>query len=79
MGGPRAIKAIWAPLPQMRIVPVGGVNLDNATEFIRMWAAALGVGGSLINQKLLDKGNPAELTEKAATFVRAVAQGRTEH
>jgi 2-dehydro-3-deoxyphosphogluconate aldolase/(4S)-4-hydroxy-2-oxoglutarate aldolase len=78
VGGPRAIKAIRSPLPQIRIVPVGGVNLDNAAEFIRMGAAALGVGGSLINQKLLDKGNLAELTEKAAAFVRAVAQGRTE-
>ena len=60
-GGPDLVKAILAPLPQLEIVPVGGVDLDTAVEFIRKGAAALGVGSSLVNQKLLDSGDMADL------------------
>jgi 2-dehydro-3-deoxyphosphogluconate aldolase/(4S)-4-hydroxy-2-oxoglutarate aldolase len=76
VGGPPLIKAIRAPLPQLEIVPVGGVNLNNAAEFIRMGAAALGVGSSLINTKLLETGDMAALQARAAAFVQAVEQGR---
>ena len=76
VGGPALVKAIRAPLPQLEIVPVGGVHLDNAAEFIRMGAAALGVGSSLVNTKLLQSGDMAALQERAAAFVRAVKQGR---
>jgi 2-dehydro-3-deoxyphosphogluconate aldolase/(4S)-4-hydroxy-2-oxoglutarate aldolase len=65
-------------LPQLEIVPVGGVNLETAAEFIRNGAAALGVGSSLINQKLLDAGDMAELTRRAAAFIQAVKKGRGE-
>ena len=78
VGGPNLIKAIRAPLPQLEIVPVGGVNLDTAAEFIRQGAAALGVGDSLINQKLLDTGDMAELTRRAGAFIEAVKKGRGE-
>ena len=78
VGGPNLIKAIRAPLPQLEIVPVGGVNLDTAAEFIRQGAAALGVGSSLINQKLLDAGDQAELTRRAGAFIEAVKKGRGE-
>jgi len=76
VGGPDFIKAVLAPLPQVEIVPVGGVELDNAAEFIRCGAAALGVGSSLINQKLLDSGDMPELTRRAAAFLAEVAKGR---
>ncbi|GAB4575667.1 MAG: bifunctional 4-hydroxy-2-oxoglutarate aldolase/2-dehydro-3-deoxy-phosphogluconate aldolase [Anaerolineae bacterium] len=75
-GGPDLIKAILAPLPQLAIVPVGGVELDNAAEFIRKGAAALGVGSSLVNQKLLDSGDMTELTRRAAAFIEQVKIGR---
>jgi 2-dehydro-3-deoxyphosphogluconate aldolase / (4S)-4-hydroxy-2-oxoglutarate aldolase len=74
-GGPAMIKAFRAPLPQLEIVPVGGVNLDNAAEFIQKGAAALGVGSALVNQKLLDGGDMAELTRRAAAFIAAVQEG----
>jgi 2-dehydro-3-deoxyphosphogluconate aldolase/(4S)-4-hydroxy-2-oxoglutarate aldolase len=77
IGGPDLVRAILAPLPQLQIVPVGGVDLDTAAEFIRKGAAALGVGSSLINQKLLDAGNLAELTHRAAAFIGEVQKGRT--
>lgn len=76
VGGPGLVKAIRAPLPQLNIVPVGGVNLDTAAEFISKGAFALGVGSSLVNQKLLDTGDMAELTRRAEAFVAEVKKGR---
>jgi 2-dehydro-3-deoxyphosphogluconate aldolase/(4S)-4-hydroxy-2-oxoglutarate aldolase len=70
------IKAILAPLPQLAIVPVGGVDLTTAADFIRSGASALGVGNSLINQKLLDSGDLGELTRRAAAFIEEVRKGR---
>jgi 2-dehydro-3-deoxyphosphogluconate aldolase/(4S)-4-hydroxy-2-oxoglutarate aldolase len=78
VGGPPLVKAILAPLPQLKIVPVGGVNLSTASDFIQMGAYALGVGSSLINQKLLDDGDLDALTQRAEAFVEAVSIGR-EH
>ena len=76
VGGPALVKAILAPLPQLEIVPVGGVDLDTAADFIRSGAAALGIGSSLINQKLLDSGDMQELTRRAEAFGRKVREGR---
>lgn len=75
-GGPDLVKAILAPLPQVQIVPVGGVNLDTAVDFIRNGAAALGVGSSLVSQKLLDAGDLDELTRRAAAYIEQVRKGR---
>ena len=76
VGGPAWIKALLAPLPQLKIVPVGGVDINTAAAFIRNGAVALGVGGALINQKLLDAGDRTELTRRAAAFVEEVRKGR---
>ena len=78
VGGPGLIRAILAPLPQLRIVPVGGVNLKTAAEFIEVGAFALGVGSSLINQSLLDTGDLEELTRRADAFIGEVKVGRGE-
>jgi 2-dehydro-3-deoxyphosphogluconate aldolase/(4S)-4-hydroxy-2-oxoglutarate aldolase len=78
VGGPDLVKAILAPLPQLEIVPVGGVNLNTAAEFIKKGAAALGVGSSLINRQLLDAGDWGELTRRAAAFIEEVKKGRAE-
>jgi 2-dehydro-3-deoxyphosphogluconate aldolase/(4S)-4-hydroxy-2-oxoglutarate aldolase len=75
-GGPAMLKAILAPLPQLEIIPVGGVTLENAAEFMRNGAAALGVGGELVNQKLLDARDFAEITRRAAAFSAEVVKGR---
>jgi len=78
LGGPALIKALKAPLPQVDLVPVGGVELDNAADFIRAGSAALGVGSALVDQKLRDSRDFAALTERARRFVEAVAQGRAK-
>src|SRR4030042_5495891 len=51
LGGPEYIKALRGPLPQILLVPTGGVNLQNAGAFIKAGAAALGVGGELVDKK----------------------------
>jgi 2-dehydro-3-deoxyphosphogluconate aldolase/(4S)-4-hydroxy-2-oxoglutarate aldolase len=76
VGGPGLIKALKAPLPQVELVPVGGVNLDTAADFIRAGAAAVGVGSALINQTLLESRDFVALTERARRFVEEVARGR---
>jgi 2-dehydro-3-deoxyphosphogluconate aldolase/(4S)-4-hydroxy-2-oxoglutarate aldolase len=76
VGGPALVKAIRAPLPQLEIVPVGGVNLDTAADFIRNGSAALGVGSSLVNQSLLDAGDLGELARRAEAFIEQVRIGR---
>jgi 2-dehydro-3-deoxyphosphogluconate aldolase/(4S)-4-hydroxy-2-oxoglutarate aldolase len=76
VGGPALVKAILAPLPQLEIVPVGGVNLDTAASFIAHGAAALGVGSSLVNQKTLHAGDTDELTRRASAFIEQVRIGR---
>ena len=78
VGGPAMLRAIRAPLPHLQIVPVGGVTLDNAAEYMRSGAAALGIGSALITQALLDSGDLAELTRRAAAFIAAVKTGRGE-
>jgi 2-dehydro-3-deoxyphosphogluconate aldolase/(4S)-4-hydroxy-2-oxoglutarate aldolase len=76
VGGPAFIKALKAPLPQIELVPVGGVEIENTAEFFRAGAAAVGVGSSLISQKLLEANDFAALTERARNFMNEVARGR---
>jgi 2-dehydro-3-deoxyphosphogluconate aldolase/(4S)-4-hydroxy-2-oxoglutarate aldolase len=75
-GGPALIKALKAPLPQVELVPVGGVNLETTADFVRAGAAAVGVGSALINQKLLEAGDWAALTERASRFIEEITRGR---
>ena len=77
VGGPGFIRAIKGPLPQIEVIPVGGVNLDNAAEFIHAGAAAIGVGGELMDQKWLDSGDWDNLTGRANRFVEEVKRGRS--
>jgi len=76
VGGPVYIKAIKAPLPQVRLAPVGGVDLSNTAAFIKAGADVVGVGGSLVDQKLLAARDFATLTERAKRFREEVEKGR---
>src|SRR5215471_2653282 len=75
--GPGYIKALRAPLPHLRIVPTGGVDVHNVGDFLKAGCAALGVGSSLVSTKILQEGNWAELTRRAAEFVSAAIRART--
>src|SRR6185503_14318767 len=63
--GAAYIKALRAPLPHLRIVPTGGVDLNTAADFIKAGCVALGLGSSLVSSKLLNDENWAELTRLA--------------
>jgi 2-dehydro-3-deoxyphosphogluconate aldolase/(4S)-4-hydroxy-2-oxoglutarate aldolase len=76
--GPSYMKAIKAPLPQVELIPTGGVNTDNAADFIKAGATALGVGGSLVSKEAIANRNFGLLTETASKLVEAVKVGRGE-
>jgi 2-dehydro-3-deoxyphosphogluconate aldolase / (4S)-4-hydroxy-2-oxoglutarate aldolase len=76
VGGPNYIKALKAPLPQIAMVPTGGVNLTTAAEFLQAGAAALGVGGDLISQAALNSGDVNSITQIARKFVEIIRQTR---
>jgi len=67
--GPSYIKGIRAPLPHLKIVPTGGVDLNTAADFLKAGCVALGVGGSLLTAEILRTNNWAELTRLARAFV----------
>ena len=76
VGGPDYIKAVLAPLPQARLVPTGGVEAENAGDYIRAGAAAVAVGGSLVNKKLVASGDFGKMTEIARRLVETVTAAR---
>jgi 2-dehydro-3-deoxyphosphogluconate aldolase/(4S)-4-hydroxy-2-oxoglutarate aldolase len=75
-GGPGYIKDVLAPLPQVRLVPTGGVNLQNAADYIQAGAAAVAVGSSLVSKRLVAGGDFGVLTETASGLIAAVRQAR---
>jgi 2-dehydro-3-deoxyphosphogluconate aldolase/(4S)-4-hydroxy-2-oxoglutarate aldolase len=76
VGGPSYIKALKAPLPQIDLVPTGGVNLKTAGDFIRAGAAALGVGSDLVDLSALRRGEASVLTDRSRQFVEVVREAR---
>ncbi len=74
--GPAYVKALRAPLPHLRIVPTGGVDVPNVADFLKAGCAALGVGSALVSAKILQEANWPELTRRAAAFVNAARQAR---
>src|SRR5438876_6675674 len=75
--GPKYIKALRAPLPQIRMMPTGGVNLDTAEEFLRAGACALGIGGSLVEPKAVAAGDLKRIESLARQYVEIVKRYRT--
>lgn len=76
VGGPKYIKALKGPFPHIDFVPTGGVNLETTPEFIKAGAAAVAVGGELVDVKALREGKLEQITETAKKFVEAVRAGR---
>jgi 2-dehydro-3-deoxyphosphogluconate aldolase/(4S)-4-hydroxy-2-oxoglutarate aldolase len=77
LGGPSYIKSLKAPLPQIGLVPTGGVNLQTAKDFIKAGAAALGVGADLVDLAALRRGEAGLITERARQFLALVKEART--
>ena len=76
MGGATYLKSLKAPLPQVEMIPTGGVSLATAAEFIQAGAFALGVGADLVDTKAIRAGQPEKVTEAARAYVAAVRDAR---
>jgi len=74
LGGPSYIRALKGPLPEVPLVPTGGVNLDTAADYIRAGAAALGVGGELVPKEALQL-RQAEVIRMLAARFRELVKG----
>ena len=76
LGGPEYIKALRGPLPQILLVPTGGVNLQNAGEFIKAGASVLGVGGELVDKKAIKEKKFHIITENTRAFLKTIQEAR---
>ncbi len=74
--GPAFIRDVRAPLPQVKLVPTGGVTIENAGEWIRAGAAAVGVGSALLDNQAIDSGRFEVITANAQRVVANVAAAR---
>lgn len=76
LGGPEYIKAIRGPLPQVLIIPTGGVNIENAGAFIRAGAVAVGAGSELVDRKAVVEKRFHVITENTRAFMKAVKEAK---
>jgi 2-dehydro-3-deoxyphosphogluconate aldolase / (4S)-4-hydroxy-2-oxoglutarate aldolase len=76
--GPRFLKDVLAPLPQVRLIPTGGVALDNIPTFFEAGAAAVAVGGNLVSKSAVASGDLNGLTAIARKFRAVVDQARAQ-
>ena len=76
IAGPPYIKAVKAPLPQISIIPTGGIGLNNAAEFVTSGSTALGVGSTLVNKQTIAQRQFKKLTEISQKLVAAVKKAK---
>jgi 2-dehydro-3-deoxyphosphogluconate aldolase / (4S)-4-hydroxy-2-oxoglutarate aldolase len=76
VGGPKYLSALKGPLPQIELIPTGGVSLANAADFLAAGACALGVGSDLVVSSAMAEGNFDVITENARKYVAVVQQAR---
>ena len=74
--GPKYLKALRGPLPQVRMMPTGGVSLETAADFLQAGACALGVGGSLVEPQAVETGDLKRIESIARQFVQIAQQFR---
>ena len=77
LGGPGYVKALRGPLPQILLAPTGGVNLQNAGAFIQAGAAALGVGGELVDKQAVKTKRFGIITENTRAYLKTIQEARS--
>jgi 2-dehydro-3-deoxyphosphogluconate aldolase/(4S)-4-hydroxy-2-oxoglutarate aldolase len=77
-GGAPYLRALRGPLPQVKLMPTGGVNVNTVAAYIEAGAVALGVGSELVDPAALARGEDALLTERARALVEAVKAARAK-
>jgi 2-dehydro-3-deoxyphosphogluconate aldolase / (4S)-4-hydroxy-2-oxoglutarate aldolase len=76
VGGPKYLKALRGPFPNVKLIPTGGVNAGNAAEYIAAGAFAIGVGSDLVDTAALRQGKPEKIVAAAKELVAAVQMAR---
>ena len=76
VGGASYLKSLKAPLPQIKMIPTGGVSLATAADFIAAGAFALGVGADLVDVKAIRAGETEKVTQAARAYLAAVGEAR---
>ena len=76
IGGPAYLKTLHGPLPQVRLLPTGGVNLSTIADFLKAGACAVGLGGALVEPQAVATGDMARVRSLAAKYVEIVRQTR---
>ena len=74
--GPSFLRDVHGPLPQVKLMPTGGVTVDNAGDWIRAGAVAVGVGSALLDAKALSSGDYTTITDNARRIIRNVTLAR---
>lgn len=78
VGGADYVRAIKAPLPDIELMPTGGVTIENASTYIKQGAFALGVGGDLTDVAALRTGKRTLIAERAQLFLEVVREARSQ-
>jgi 2-dehydro-3-deoxyphosphogluconate aldolase/(4S)-4-hydroxy-2-oxoglutarate aldolase len=78
VGGPKYIKALKAPFPQIEMIPTGGVSLNTAGDFLKAGACAVAVGADLVDAKTIKEGRFEVFEERARKFLEVIAKAREE-
>ena len=76
LGGPKYLKDVLGPLPHLRLIPTGGVSVDNAAEFISAGAVAVALGSNLVDEATVAAKRWDEITRRAMAITAAVKAGR---
>ena len=78
VGGPKYIKALKGPFPQIEMIPTGGVNLETAGDFLKAGACAVAVGSELVDAKTVKEGRFDIIENRARQYLAAIAKARAE-
>jgi 2-dehydro-3-deoxyphosphogluconate aldolase / (4S)-4-hydroxy-2-oxoglutarate aldolase len=78
VGGPKYIKALKGPFPQIEMIPTGGVNLETTGDFLKAGACAVAVGSELVDAKTVREGRFDIIEDRARQYLAAIAKARAE-
>jgi 2-dehydro-3-deoxyphosphogluconate aldolase/(4S)-4-hydroxy-2-oxoglutarate aldolase len=76
VGGPNYLKALHGPLPQVRLMPTGGVNLETLESFVKAGACAVGLGTALVEKEAVQTGNLKRIRDQAGQYVELMKKAR---